>query len=243
MNFDFLRDVVKSDDAEYFRDYVHESTFCLVNQEGENLLHYASFQGCVNVIPLLFQCGINTRDKKGRTPLHRVWCGDRAAVVKLLLDAGADIDAQDKEGCSVLHRACYIGHLDVVKILLERGANVHITDAADDSLLLELGIGVNCADNLQNSRTGNTPLHLAALFNERTDIATLLLDHGANVNAQNNIQATPLALALESKNEKIIKLLTDQGADPSIRPLQLRWHLEPGITRSGLSLGKSSSDY
>jgi ankyrin repeat protein len=226
MDFDFLLDVVEYDDAEYFMDYAHEATFSLVDKEGENLLHYACFQGCVNVIPLLFQCGINARDKKGRTPLHRVWCGDRAAVVKLLLDAGADINAQDNEGCTLLHRACYIGHLDVVKVLVERGANVNITDVADELLFQELRLQVNCVDMLSKYKDGNTPLHLAALFDDRTDIATLLLDHGANVNAQNNMRATPLAFALETKNEKMAKLLLNRGADPSIRPLQPRWHLD-----------------
>jgi len=46
----------------------------------------------------------------------------------------------------------------------------------------------------------------------------LLLEHGANVNSQNNYDhGTPLHRAWESKNLEIVRLLLDHGADVHIR--------------------------
>ncbi len=53
-----------------------------------------------------------------------------AAVVDLLLDAGAFVNAQDKEGWTALSRACRYGHSQIVAALVNRGADIHIKDNA-----------------------------------------------------------------------------------------------------------------
>ena len=80
-------------------------------------------------------------------------------------------------------------------------------------------------------KSGNTPLHVAALHNQPA-IAALLLANGADVNAQNDPQSvdvsritriskdahgeTPLTLALLSYNHKeMVELLLTHGADPN----------------------------
>ena len=80
----------------------------------------------------------------GETPLHKAAETSSVAVVKLLLDEGAEInpktDAKVKihncPYCSVikcvvtilqrtpLAKACYFGHAEVVNVLLKRGAEV-----------------------------------------------------------------------------------------------------------------------
>ncbi len=62
-----------------------------------------------------------------------------------------------------------------------------------------------------------TPLHYAAK-GEHLDIAKLLIDTGANVNAHNEeeIGETPLGLVAGSCSFEIAKVLIDGGADPRI---------------------------
>lgn len=82
-------------------------------------------------------------------------------LVKMLLDAGADIDAIDIDtGETLLQKTLAEPDLDVVKLLLERGANVNIP--ATDS--------------------EGTPLQKAILY-EEPEIAGLLIEYGADVNA------------------------------------------------------------
>ncbi|KAI3995437.1 hypothetical protein MKX01_006659 [Papaver californicum] len=57
-----------------------------------------------------------------------------------------------------------------------------------------------------------TPLHVASLHGW-DQIASLLLDHGADVNAQDRWKNTPLADAEGAKKHDMIKLLTDRGGN------------------------------
>ncbi len=85
----------------------------------------------------------------------------------------------------------------------------------DDKLVrsltsLEVFADVNLADNI-----GWTPLMLAC-FNEFDTIAQHLLNNGAYVNLRLETGDTALHFACEKKNQKLIKMLIDAGADVTI---------------------------
>ena len=71
---------------------------------------------------------INARDKDGSTPLHcAAWKG-HAEVVKILLDAGAEVSARSRNehyGDTALHAAAHGNQKDVVRILIARGADLN----------------------------------------------------------------------------------------------------------------------
>jgi ankyrin repeat protein len=63
-------------------------------------------------------------------------------VVKLLLDAGADVKAQNICGWMALHRAAEEGFEAVVKLLLDAGASVKAqSNKGDAALHLAVGCG------------------------------------------------------------------------------------------------------
>ncbi|KAJ1475513.1 ankyrin repeat protein, partial [Baffinella frigidus] len=58
----------------------------------------------------------------GATPLHTASENGREEVVKVLLDAGADVEAKTTVGATPLYVAASNGHAGVVRILLNAGA-------------------------------------------------------------------------------------------------------------------------
>jgi FOG: Ankyrin repeat len=102
---------------------------------------------------------------------------------------------RDSGGRSLLQRACKKGTLSDIENYLARGANANEKDFC-----------------------GFTCLHEAALEGH-TKVAKILIEHGANVNAQADEvgdSETPLIDAAENKHIDTVKLLLQNGADPSI---------------------------
>ncbi len=76
--------------------------------------------------------------------------------------------------------------------------------------LLARGADVNAPDD-----KGSTPLHYAALHNQR-DILLTLLDHHADVNHANSAGQTALHIAVAQHNVVNAQLLLDRGANPDL---------------------------
>ncbi|KAK4512146.1 uncharacterized protein ATC70_013389 [Mucor velutinosus] len=66
---------------------------------------------------------INARDNDGTPPLIYAACFGKTEIVKILIEAGAQIDVQDSFGWSALMWATNNSHEALVKILLEHGAS------------------------------------------------------------------------------------------------------------------------
>lgn len=88
---------------------------------------------------------------------------------------------------------------------------IETNNIADVKQILESG-----ANAMQVGLYGETPLHIACRkgFNE---IATLLLLHGADVNAKDELGRTPLMIAVTKQFADLTKMLLEKGADPAIR--------------------------
>jgi len=72
----------------------------LEKRDGEELMMLAAGLGHVEVVRLMAKAGIdvNGRGLKQRTPLMAAAAFDRAEVIAVLLDAGADLHAEDEDG-------------------------------------------------------------------------------------------------------------------------------------------------
>ncbi|WP_433269156.1 ankyrin repeat domain-containing protein [Actinosynnema sp. CS-041913] len=103
---------------------------------------------------------LNARGSDGLTALMVAAGKGNAELVRVLIDAGADVFTADSAaGGTALHKAVQGGDLDTVKLLVEAGAFV---DAVATS-------------------TGHTPL-LDAFWYKRPDIVGYLLDRNAGLN-------------------------------------------------------------
>src|SRR5262245_32575171 len=74
---------------------------------------------------------IHVRNELNNQPLHEACWAKRPAMVRLLLDRGADVNARGDFGRTPLHFAVWDGGIEAVEIvamLVQAGANVHAKD-------------------------------------------------------------------------------------------------------------------
>jgi ankyrin repeat protein len=148
--------------------------------------------------------------------------GGHEAMVKMLLDKGADINAQSGQYGNALQAASSRGHEAVVRLLLDKGADVNaqggeygnaLQAAVSDGneavvrLLLDKGADVNA----QGGEYGNALQ--AASSGGHEQIAKLLLNKGADVNAQGGLYSNALQAASRRGYEEVVRLLLSKGAD------------------------------
>jgi cytohesin len=135
---------------------------------------------------------VSSRDENGFTPLHLAAANGYKSMVEFLLTTKADVNAKDNAGSTPLHQAAAAdgGHSDIVELLLAHKADVNAADTQ-----------------------GLTPLHYALLA-DNPDVATALLNHGANPNVKDNTAGhTPLILAAAKGYKQVTELLLMHGAD------------------------------
>ena len=208
--------------------------------EGSTGLHLAVEH--LDAVRLLLEHGAdpNARDVGDNAyPLHFAVGPGRVDVVRALLDAGADVHgAGDAHELEVIGWATCFGPTipqDVLALLLERGARHHVFSAiaAQDLDAIHRLVEEN-PDALSRrlSRTENrqTALHyviappdglLGGGFRTGSHYATLdlLLELGADVEAEDDKGRTPLAVAMLRGDEQAMRRLKGAGAtEPRSRP-------------------------
>lgn len=122
---------------------------------------------------LLSEVGIDAHDGYLRTALIWATFYDNIALVKWLINNGANVNHQDRNGYSALHFAGQEKRFDCAKLLIDKGANPELADLH-----------------------GNTSLW-TAIFNSQGDsrLVKLYIQHGANLDHVNKHQRTPRQLA------------------------------------------------
>jgi len=168
------------------------------NRNGPNWdqtpLMYAAQHGHVSVVDVLLTAGADVSAKDcgfvetthEDQPLHYAAIGGNLGVIKRLLAAGADVNALNSSGNTALNIAIERGHAETVRFLLRSGAKV----------------------NLDPTTKHFPPLCVAASA-KQPDIFRELLKAGADVNAVNPLNQTPLNCAATTPEEDAIPMIEE----------------------------------
>ncbi|KAJ7426475.1 hypothetical protein WISP_15318 [Willisornis vidua] len=161
---------------------------------------YPSVDIDAHVVDLLLARGANKehRNVSDYTPLSLAASGGYVNIIKILLNAGAEINSRtgSKLGISPLMLAAMNGHVPAVKLLLDMGSDI----------------------NAQIETNRNTALTLAC-FQGRAEVVSLLLDRKANVEHRAKTGLTPLMEAASGGYAEVGRVLLDKGADVNAPPV------------------------
>lgn len=158
-------------------------------QNGETALMIASGNNHIKIVQLLLAHGANVNGGGWIVgyPLMEAAREGHFEITKLLLEKGADVNIMSDEGFTALDAAIVKNQVEVVQLLLNKGANPNRYVA------------------------GATPLYDAAGYGY-TKIVSLLIEHGADVNAKSFGRTTPLAIAIQNNHLDVVNLLKKAGA-------------------------------
>jgi len=170
------------------------------------------------------------------TVLHAAATVGSAPLVELILGIkGVDVNAKGKNGATPLICAIENHHQDCAKLLMEKGnADVNAgsgegswnpvltaaykCDPESLRMLLANSKGKVDVEMVNKEAKGYHAIHFAAASKKNaTELLTILLDAGADINALNDNGQTPLHIAVFWNNVDAVKLLLDRGADQTIK--------------------------
>lgn len=166
-------------------------------------------------------------------PLHLAVIQRQPAVVRALLELGANLECLDEAGFTPLDHAGLIGALDMVSILIDAGAKLRLPAAA------ALGRDADVARLLRRDPDALKPegrwsrLILRASEHGSGKMVETLLQNGASLNIRDNPRTsidstagyTPLHAAAWNGNLSVIPVLLRHGAD--VRAREEKYHGTP----------------
>ena len=164
---------------------------------------------CVN---LLIEAGVNVnmKEEEGRTALIQAAINDHHECVDLLIQRGADITQPDYYGRTPITSAAFFGSIKSLDKLLSAGADVNASAVQGyTALIASMSNALICWDQVaQDEERSHSPRNC-----KQKRCLQMLMEAGANVNAQTDDGISALTEASANGHRECIDLLLEAGAD------------------------------
>jgi serine/threonine protein kinase len=146
------------------------------------------------------------------SPRPLLFCVHGLTSAELLLKHGANPNAQEK-GESILYKAAVTDrNLALVQLLVEYGADVNQRAYSGRQFP-------------NSDKPMRAPLLSIVLDRGELDTVRVLIDAGANINAESDSGETPLDVAVHLHSRDMVELLISKGAVAKRNPAHLKEHL------------------
>jgi ankyrin repeat protein len=168
---------------------------------------------------------VNAFDEAGQSALYYAVGANDLALVRALLDKGADPNGRRSEDLwAPLHAAASGGSAEIARLLIDRGATVGLA-SKDVPTPIEIAVGsdnnavvthllARGADvHSVSENGGGTLLHSAATHSDNRELVELLLHHGADPNARDRALRTSLHFA--ASTSELRRIPVPLGKSPS----------------------------
>ncbi|XP_072007198.1 uncharacterized protein [Engystomops pustulosus] len=199
----------------------------LTDEMDRSPLHIAAERGHTGIVEILtdkFRSNVLARTKDGDTLMHIAsQCGHPETALAFL-KKGVLLHMPNKSGALCLHAAARRGHSAVVKALLQKGAQVdartkenytalHIAVENCKAPVVQTLLGFGAQVQPKGGKNQETPLHIAARIKDGEKVAEILLKSGADVNMEQADGETPMHVAAQFGNIKMIRALMEEGGE------------------------------
>ncbi|KPK36438.1 MAG: hypothetical protein AMJ65_16175 [Phycisphaerae bacterium SG8_4] len=187
----------------------------------------------VEKVKLLIAEGANVDTKRGDittkedeknsddTPLYYAVDSNNMDLVRLLVEAGADVNAGS---WPPLCRAVDENNTAIAEYLIDNGADINVYPVEDWGPLQETVVISNSIEmaKLLIARGGDInskgyPVLNSAIHEKRRDLCEFLIQRGANVNAEDKWGRVSLHYAIRNEDLDIMNILIANGADVDIK--------------------------
>ena len=195
------------------------------DKTGWTALTLAAREGHTEIVNALIKTHILFLDTRSedKTALEWAAANDHTETVKVLIEAGADINDNDGyQWKNALMYAAEGGHTEIVRALIDAGADLEANHDGWTALSYTARSGhtetvkalIDAGADLEANHDGWTALSYAARSGH-IETVKALIDAGADVNgsvAEHNSIAQPLAQAIQNRYAEIVNMLLDAGA-------------------------------
>jgi len=209
-----------------------------LNQFAQNLpdedLQQAAMRGELKKVnrALDMQADPSKHNVRGITPLMMAASSsgrEAMEVLKEMYERNVDLNVTDNHGWNAMHHACRNGKTEAVRYLIQMSGEI-MKKTNDDKTVLILATMEGKVDLLKDlikdrgvektvtdkDSLGASALHYA-MKNGSLEVAKILIEHNARVNAKDVDAMTPLMWACEHGRLDCVKLLIRKAADPSAK--------------------------
>jgi uncharacterized protein len=184
----------------------------------------AAWDGDEEIVTALLAAGakVNARaTDTGETALINAVSNKFTPIVKVLLDAGADLSIRNRFDFNALTIAVAANNEELAGLLLDRGANIETETSTLTPLMFAASAGnVNMIRFLvkrgakvnHGAKEGRQTALLSAIYSGKPDAVQALVDLKADVNAKTKDGDTPLKAAMKGDQDDVVKILKAAGA-------------------------------
>ncbi|RMZ72366.1 ankyrin repeat [Pyrenophora seminiperda CCB06] len=185
------------------------------NTEATALL-WSAHGGQEKVLRLLLDSGadVTLQDHHGCTALHAAALEGHEAIASLLIGNGSDPNKKDNDGWTPLHAAALKQHDELVRMLLDKtndGEQILIWIESQHKNARKWAMLAEIADQKSEGSTVVSGLGAAAQDGHFERVQALI-ETGVDINALDAGDSTPLILAVNQNQARIVRLLLEQGA-------------------------------